>query len=72
MTSAKAPIWRVGRGGRVAHAWHQVGTYISEFAALCDPSLLFGNGWTASGYKRCGKCEKLVSVQSQEKGRTDA
>jgi hypothetical protein len=65
MTS-KTLRWSVGFGGRVAHAWNQVGVYRTEFAALCSPSLSYGNGWDATGYKRCSKCEKLVNVQTSE------
>ncbi len=65
MTSVRI-IWRIGFGGRILHAWHQVGTYRTQFAALCNPRLKYAGGIDAPNYKRCGKCEKLVDAQSSE------
>lgn len=64
-------IWRLGFGGRILHAWHQVGTYTSKFAALCRPGLKYGNGWEAPSYDRCHKCEKLLAkmIKPQERSK---
>lgn len=64
MTS-KAVVWAIGFGGRIAHAWDQVGIYATHFRARCNPRLTYGNGWNASGQPRCHKCEKLASDQTQ-------
>ena len=63
MTS-EALRWSVGFGGRIAHVWNQVGTYTTQFVALCNPKLIYGNGWSAEGYRRCPKCEKLANVKT--------
>jgi hypothetical protein len=64
--TTKAVKWAIGFGGRIAHVWNQVGTYTTQFMALCNPTLTYGSGWDASGYPHCPKCEKLVSNRSQE------
>lgn len=57
-------VWSLGFGGRIAHAWRQVGTHVSQFAALCNPALKYGDGYNCAAYKRCAKCEKLVSAMN--------